>query len=221
MSGWVVFIYRVPTEPASGRIGVWRDLKQIGACYLQQCVCVIPDLPDPRARIERTADRIDALGGEHWLIPVPSLSDRDEARLLAQFRDQRNKEYAEIVEECETKFVKEIEFEHFRQNYTFEEAEEIGQDLEKIRRWFDRVRARDWFAASGRPDVEAWIDRCAGLLAGFEEVVYQRASTDLDTEFSQELVTPLSDPIDAAKRVEGDPNPDGSADIKKGDGHDR
>ena len=97
----------------------------------------------------------------------------------SHFVSLRNKEYREIVEECETKFVKEIEFEHFRENYTFEEAEEIGQDLEKIRRWFDRIVARDWFDASGRKDVEVWIERCADLLSEFEHQVYERSPDDV------------------------------------------
>ena len=92
----------------------------------------------------------------------------------------RDKEYAEIIEECETKFVKEIEFEHFRQNYTFEEAEEIEQDLEKIRRWFARIVERDWFGADRRGEVEVWIEKCENCLNGFEQEVYRRSGDDAD-----------------------------------------
>jgi ChrB-like protein len=107
---------------------------------------------------------------------VPWLAAEDEAALIGGFRDLVAKQYAEIVEECETKFVKEIEFETFRENYTFAEAEEIEQDLEKIRRWYARVRERDWFDAPGRPDVEEWIARCAELLEAFYVEVHTRTS---------------------------------------------
>src|SRR5206468_6803389 len=110
------------------------------------------------------------------------LQPEDEARIIEAFRAQRANEYAEIIEECETKFVKEIEFEHFRQNYTFEEAEEIEQDLEKIRRWFERVRERDWFKAERRDEVETWLGKCQGLLARFEEEVYRRNGSDNPNE---------------------------------------
>src|SRR5436853_7274692 len=122
--------------------------------------------------------KIPALGGESIRFVVPHLNPADETRIIQGFNDQRTNEYAEIIEECETKFVKEIEFEHFRQNYTFEEAEEIEQDLDKIRRWFDRVRDRDWFEADRRDEVEAWLSRCQALLSGFEEEVYRRQSAD-------------------------------------------
>jgi hypothetical protein len=175
---WRLLIYRVPTEPASKRVAVWRDLKRLGALYLQQCVCIFPDIPGVNDEVQQVAAKIPALGGETFLLDVPHLDPQDETRIIEAFRTQRAHEYAEIIEECETKFVKEIEFEHFRQNYTFEEAEEIEQDLEKIRRWFDRVRDRDWFKAERRDEVEAWLARCQGLLARFEEEVYRRQNSE-------------------------------------------
>jgi hypothetical protein len=99
--------------------------------------------------------------------------DQDEG-LVERFRDLASAEYAEIVEECEAKFVKEIEFERFRENFTFEEAEEIRQDLEKIRRWLGKVEARDWFGGPGRDEAHGWLDRCESLLEAFEDEVYAR-----------------------------------------------
>lgn len=174
---WRLLVYRVPTEPASKRVAVWRDLKRLGALYLQQCVCIFPDIPSLTEEVDQVATKIPALGGETFLLDVPRLQQQDEMRIVEAFRALRANEYAEIIEECETKFVKEIEFEHFRQNYTFEEAEEIEQDLEKVRRWFDRVRERDWFKADRRDEVETWLARCQGLLARFEEEVYRRQAS--------------------------------------------
>src|ERR1700730_6021042 len=176
--GWRVLIYRGPTEPASKRVAVWRDLKRLGALYLQQCVCIFPDLPGVMDEVNQVAAKIPALGGETFLLDVPRLPPEDETRIIESFREQRANEYAEIIEECETKFVKEIEFERFRENYTFEEAEEIEQDLEMIRSWFERVRERDWFKADRRDEVETWLARCQGLLARFEEEVYRRNGSD-------------------------------------------
>jgi hypothetical protein len=189
---WRVLIYRVPTEPASKRVAVWRDLKRLGALYLQQCACIFPDIPGVTDEVNEVAAKIPALGGETFLLEVPRLEPEDEARIIQSFRTQRANEYAEIIEECETKFVKEIEFEHFRENYTFEEAEEIEQDLDKIRRWFERVRERDWFKAERRDEVEGWLARCQGLLARFEEEVYRRQGSDSpDVGPDEEPVEPV------------------------------
>jgi hypothetical protein len=175
---WSLLVYRVPTEPASRRVTIWRDLKRMGALYLQQCVCILPARDGVTDELERIVAKIPAMEGEYTLFDVPSLRAGDEEKVVAAFRALRNKEYAEIIEECETKFVKEIEFEHFRQNYTFEEAEEIAQDLEKIRRWHERIVARDWFGADRRGEVAAWIEQCEELLNGFEQEVYRRSGDD-------------------------------------------
>ncbi len=175
---WLVLIYRVPSEPASRRVAIWRDLKRLGALYLQQCVCILPRLGAVADNLERVTLKIEGMGGEHTLFEVPRVRPETESRIISAFRDLRNKEYAEIVEECETKFIKEIDFEHFRQNYTFEEAEEIAQDLDKIRRWYASIRERDWFGADRADDVATWLDRCQTLLAGFEEEVYRRTGSE-------------------------------------------
>jgi hypothetical protein len=174
--GWLVLVYRVPSEPSSTRVAVWRDLKRIGAHYLQQCVCVVPRRPDLRAAIEAVRAKIERLGGSSNLFEVPWLAPDDEAVLIGGFRDLVAKQYAEIVEECETKFVKEIELETFRENYTFAEAEEIEQDLEKIRRWYARVQERDWFDAPGKSALEERIAHCAELLEAFFLEVHTRTA---------------------------------------------
>jgi len=184
---WVVFVYRVPTEPARKRVAIWRELKRIGALYVQQCVCVVPRTVELLAALERVAVKIAAMEGDSTLFDVPRLRSGDDAKLITACREVRDKEYAEIVEECETKFVKEVEFEHFRRNYTYEEAEEIRQDLDKIKRWFTTVVARDWFGAGGRDEVERWIARCEELLAGFEETVYRHCGDGIDSPHRDNL----------------------------------
>ena len=206
---WRVLIYRVPTEPASKRVAVWRDLKRLGALYLQQCACIFPDIPGLTDAVQEVAAKIPALGGETFLLEVPRLTAEDEARIIDAFRAQRANEYAEIIEECETKFVKEIEFEHFRQNYTFEEAEEIGQDLEKIRRWFARIVERDWFAADGRQAVEEWIERCQVLLDEFEQEVYRRQGDDAGGADGTGLPVPGGRQLRSVAAVQAPPDAEG------------
>ena len=176
--GWLLLIYRVPSEPSNKRVSVWRELKRLGALYLQQCVCIVPALPQCDAGIASAVKRIETLGGNSNLFRILPGQAADEPRLISGFRQLSAKEYAEITEECQTKFVKEIEFERFRENYTYEEAEEIREDLEKIRRWFQRVVERDWFDAGMRENVAAELTRCEGLLEAFEEDVYRRTGED-------------------------------------------
>ena len=176
--GWLLLVYRVPSEPSNNRVSVWRELKRLGVLYLQQCVCIAPAFAECVAGIDTVVKKIDALGGSHDLFRVRDLDRNELGRLLDGFRELSAKEYEELIEECQTKFIKEIEFERFRENYTYEEAEEIREDLEKIRRWYDRVVARDWFVTGKREDVAGELQRCERMLEEFEEEVYRRAGED-------------------------------------------
>ncbi|MEU0482686.1 Chromate resistance protein ChrB [Streptosporangium sp. NPDC006013] len=167
-------VYRVPSTTSRARVAVWRELKRLGALYIQQAVCVLPDRPGVRERLDKVRERIDELGGESMIFVLVALEEREHHKLVESFRENSAKEYAEIVEECETKFFKEIEFERFRQNYTFEETEEIRQDLEKLRRWLRKVEGRDWMSAPGRELAHEKVAECERLLDQFEADVYER-----------------------------------------------
>ncbi|GAY10922.1 Chromate resistance protein ChrB [Pseudonocardia sp. N23] len=43
--GWLVLIYRVPSEPTRLRATVWRRLKGLGAIYVQNSVAALPEGP--------------------------------------------------------------------------------------------------------------------------------------------------------------------------------
>jgi hypothetical protein len=173
---WLLLIYRVPSDSSNARVSVWRELKRLGGFYVQQAVCVLPDTEDLRSSLERIRERISILGGSSVFLTLRDVDDDARGQFVEGFRGQSAKEYAEIVEECETKFFKEIEFERFRGNYTYEETEEIRQDLEKLRRWLDKVEGRDWMKADGRALAHDKVAECERLLEAFEADVYERTA---------------------------------------------
>ncbi len=173
-----LLIYQVPSQPSAARVGVWRELKRLGALYLQQSVCILPSVAPMRTHLDRITARITTLGGNYHLLPIRSLPPDEETKIVEGFMAQSNAQYEEIIENCEVNFTKEIEFETFRQNFTYAEAEEIRHDLDKIRRWYDRVVERDWYGAARREEALHWIERCEELLEGFEEKVFAAQATD-------------------------------------------
>jgi len=182
---WHLFIYRLPTKSSSVRVAVWRELRRIGALPLQQAVVALPEDGGLSDKLDAIADRVRNQGGVVYRFPLAELSDEDRARLEGEWNALRTQEYEEIVEECETKFEREIEFEIFRGNLTAAEAEEIEADLEKIKTWFERVSARDVFAVSGRARAEAAVVKCERLLEDFVQRVY-----DAETEHGPSLQPP-------------------------------
>ena len=175
---FLLLAYRMPANPTAGRVAVWRNLKKIGAVYLQDSVCVIPDTAAMRRELAPICERIDAGEGRYHLLPLRKLPSVEEAKLVELFVEQAAEHYREIIENCEVDFTKEIEFERFRENFTYEEAEEIRMDFEKICTWFERVQARDWFGAPNRAEAVAWLERCESLLEDFEAKVFEVNATD-------------------------------------------
>lgn len=178
MVAWQLFIYRLPTNPSRLRVGTWRELRRLGALPLQNSVSVVPELGDLMSRLDAIQDRVEREGGTVYRYRLPELTAQQRGQLESEWNALRTQEYAEIVEECEQKFTREIEFEIFRNNLTAGEAEEIEADLDKIRAWFERVHKRDCFKAPKQAEARQAIERCQELLDDFVERVYLAEAAD-------------------------------------------
>jgi hypothetical protein len=175
---WQLLIYRLPATPSRARVAVWRELRRLGALPLQQSVAAVPELGEFPKRLDRIEERIRAESGTAYRFRLTDLSADQRAQLVDDWNRLRAQEYAEIVEECETKFEREVEFELFRGNLTGAEAEELEADLDKIKRWFGQVADRDVFAAATRPEAERAIARCEAKLEDFVERAFLAEQQD-------------------------------------------
>ncbi|EFH82095.1 Chromate resistance protein ChrB [Ktedonobacter racemifer] len=175
---YILLIYQVPSQPSAARVGIWRELKRTGALYLQQSVCILPHTEPLLTTLEKVCERIAELGGSYHLFPLHDLPEEEEQKIIDGFLAQSNLQYDEIIENCQVNFTKEIEFETFRQNFTYAEAEEIRQELDKIRRWYERTVERDWFGAARRDESLQSIEQCEKLLEEFEEKVFLKQEAD-------------------------------------------
>lgn len=181
-STWLLLIYRVPQEPASRRTYVWRQLKGLGAVYLQQAAAVLPDLPEARQALEALSGRIAEFGGQAFLLEASAALPPGQAALVERFNQARDAEYAEIVETIE-RLEDEIKREAERGKFTYAELEELEADWERIGRWHERVRARDTFGAAGASVCGEALEAVRHSLDAFTERVYAReglAEPDLD-----------------------------------------
>jgi uncharacterized protein YdbL (DUF1318 family) len=176
---WIVLIYRIKSESSGRRTYVWRQLRQLGAVYLQQAVAVLPDRPDLRAGLDQIGTKIRAGGGEASLLETLSPTPAWEAELVARFNAARDAEYDEVVESVE-RFEDEIRRETRKKRFRFAELEESEADWEKLRRWFARLIERDFFGAAGRPGAEEALARGRALLDGFTREVYRHEGLDRD-----------------------------------------
>ena len=83
-----------------------------------------------------------------------------------QFQAARADEYAEIVREAEL-LLAHIARETEHRDFTYAELEELEQDLTKLKRWADQVRARDYFMSPAAQTVTGVLERCDKALEAF------------------------------------------------------
>ncbi len=182
---WLLLVYRVPAEPSRMRTYVWRQVRALGALYLQQAVWLLPKTERLEAELQELAAKVEGFGGEASVLATTSPSPAWEERVIAGFNQARAEEYAEVVED-EERFEDEIRRETRKEKFTFAELEDTEANWEKLRRWFERVRERDFFGAPGRGEAEARLQAGERLLEEFTRRVYQRQGVEKDSEVGNE-----------------------------------
>lgn len=169
---WILLIYRVPQEPPGRRTYVWRQLKGLGAAYLQQAAAILPERPDTRTALEALTQRIREFEGEASLLETTSPTAEWEAWAITRFNQNRDEEYTELIENVE-RFEDEIARESRKGKFTFAELEDLESDWEKLQRWRERILARDFFNAPGQVDADAALGRGKAALDVFVSRVYE------------------------------------------------
>jgi DNA-binding transcriptional regulator PaaX len=168
-SGWLLLVYRVPSEPTRLRAAVWRQLKRLGAIYLQNSAAALPASVSAERALRKLRSEILNMSGTAVLLSCAVLAGEQEIK--AAFQAARDEEYAEIVDKCED-FLGQVRKEYVAEHFTYAELEENEVDLVKLKNWLGRVTDRDVFGASGRIATETAIAGCEQSLEEYAARVY-------------------------------------------------
>jgi hypothetical protein len=93
---WVLLSYRLPREPSTPRITLWRKLKKLGVAQLADGVVALPADARTREQFDWLADEVVESGGQAgvWLARPSTASQ--ERELAAQMAAARAVEYADL-----------------------------------------------------------------------------------------------------------------------------
>jgi hypothetical protein len=168
-AGWLLLVYRVPSEPSRLRATVWRRIKSLGAIYLQSSAAALPASVAAERALRRLRSEILDMSGTAVLLSCDVLAG--EADIRAQFQAARNDEYEEIVDKCND-FIAGVDKEYTDSHFSFAELEENEVDLVKLRTWLARVRERDAFGADGLQQALSSLAECEEKLEAYAARVY-------------------------------------------------
>ncbi|MCL4425096.1 MAG: hypothetical protein M1299_02780 [Firmicutes bacterium] len=169
---WSILIYKIPSDPSRLRTFVWRELKRLGALYLQQAVCILPAQEGLRRELRGLKQRIESFGGEAILLEEVALPFPEDEAIQEKFRRLRDKEYLEFIEQNQA-FHREIAREIERMNFSSEEVEEEEEEYQKLISWLRKIQERDWFSAPLREKAEATLSQSRELLEDFTQRVLE------------------------------------------------
>src|SRR5215467_14292442 len=97
---WVLLCYRLPREPSTPRITVWRNLKRLGVGQLADGLVALPADARTRERLEWIAEQVVGFGGEAsiWLAHPATVSQ--EQQVAETMAAARAGEYQAVVDEA-------------------------------------------------------------------------------------------------------------------------
>ncbi len=98
---WLLFVYKVPSEPSARRVYVWRKLRRLGAILIHDAVWVLPANARTREQLQWLAAEIADLEGEAFLWESALIMIGREDALIEQFMEQVQAEYRGIITEME------------------------------------------------------------------------------------------------------------------------
>src|SRR5258708_6127629 len=101
-SGWLLFLYALPSRRSSQRVGLWRTLKKLGAVSLNTSAYLLPDTPAQYERFQWLGKQIRDEGGQASIVRTPEIEGMNERRIHAVFNEARAEDYTTLILELTT-----------------------------------------------------------------------------------------------------------------------
>lgn len=172
-TGWLLLTYKVPAEPSKVRVSIWRRIRGLGAVYIQNSICVLPMTSEHQRQLRMVQGDIQRAGGDAVLFQTLALDSKQEERVVAYFKHDRDQDYAEFLDKCED-YKREVQKEVKADHYTFAELKENDEDLKKLKNWLERIKVLDFYGAPARADAERQLIECEELLDSYASEVFER-----------------------------------------------
>lgn len=96
---WVLLSYRMPREPSTPRISVWRKLKDLGVAQIGDGLVALPKDARTQEHLEWVAAQVVEAHGEAIVWTASPTARRDSKTLVAQLQAARDVEYEALIEE--------------------------------------------------------------------------------------------------------------------------
>lgn len=148
---WVLLSYRLPREPSTPRIGVWRKLERLGVARLGDGLVALPADARTREHFDWLAEEVLEAGGvaTTWLAVAGSVAQ--ERAVAESMRAARSAEYRAVAEQAGAAAAG--------------MPVERTRTLRRLRGELRRIARRDFFPPSEREAARAAVEALAADVA--------------------------------------------------------
>jgi len=101
-SDWLLLLHALPARRNTQRVGLWRNLKKLGALPLKTSASLLPDTPAHHERFQWLAQQIRDGGGDATLIRTHEIEGLTERQIQTLFNEQRTPDYAALCKALTT-----------------------------------------------------------------------------------------------------------------------
>jgi hypothetical protein len=147
---WVMLAYRLPREPSTPRIALWRRLRRLGALQLVDGLVVLPASEQNREQLGWLADEVLEAHGEASVWTARPTSREQERALALRFAEAAAADYRIVIEAARAA--------------AGQEAAARRRTLARLRRALGAIRARDPFPPAERAEAERAVDALTALV---------------------------------------------------------
>lgn len=143
MAQWVLLAYRLPREPSTPRITVWRHLRRLGVAQISDGLVAVPLDARTREQLDWLADEVLEHGGEAmtW-IGQPGTPGKERA-LVSRLKTTIDAEYAAVEQEARAASPAQASSRRI---------------LARLRRELRRIGLRDYFPGPARRKASAAVE---------------------------------------------------------------
>lgn len=147
---WVLLAYRVPREPSTPRIAIWRRLKKLGVAQVVDGLVALPEDARTREALEWVAEEVLEAGGTATVWQARLGSRAVERDLIARMAANRAEEYQALTAKASTALAAPAPT-----------RPEGMRRLRLLRRELRTIQRRDFFPPPARHDAQAALKALA------------------------------------------------------------
>ncbi|MGW9454156.1 Chromate resistance protein ChrB [Streptomyces sp. NPDC055632] len=141
---WALLSYRLPREPSTPRITVWRKLKRLGVGQISDGLVALPADARTQEQLEWIAEEVTDSGGSATVWIAHPAAAGHEHQLVADMTQARTAEYQQVLAQAEAA-------------RDTDDAER-RRALTKLRAELRRIQRRDYFPPPDRHTAEKAVE---------------------------------------------------------------